>query len=314
MAEITQEADVEDTEVAQTPEQLAEAEELAGFQAAITGTELPKTEEVKEEVVDEPVTETVADEVKEPEKVEAPLAKVTEEQFNRLVATATTVEELKAGLEKLRGDAFGKLGGIERIVKQFEKMTDSGLELNLTDDDFKEVDSEVPMLTKPLQNLMSKILKNAKVKVPAAQSVDVESLETKFNETVNAKVAETSTKLWQDLQTELVTDRFPNWRETVAQKEFHAWLASQDRESPGYQDRFLTSWNAREIGGVLKKFNAHLDAEKAKTQPAPKPKPRVAPQASTRTQRLLEALPAKGNSSTPRPKGPQTEEEAFASV
>lgn len=317
----TQEADVKDAEVEQTEEEVANAEELAGFEAAMNGTALPESSEKKDETKEEEVAETVVDEkteetkeeVKvEPEKVEPPLAKVTEEQFNKLVATATTVEELKAGLEKLRGDAFGKLGGIERLVKQFEKMTDSGLEIQLTDDDFAEVDTEVPMLTKPLQKLLTKIVKNAKVKVPAAQSVDIESLQTKFNETVDAKVKETASKLWQDFQTQLVTDRFPDWRQTVAKKEFHAWLAEQDKESPGYQDRFLTSWDAREIGGVLKKFNAHTEAEKAKTQTPPaKPPKKVVTQTNTRTQRLLEAIPAKANSTTPRPKGPISEEEAF---
>ena len=316
MAEQTHDAVVEDSEVEQTPEQLAAAEELAGFEAAIEGTPLPKTDAVKDEVVEEETPEPVAKAeaaVTAPAVVEPPLAKVTEEQFNKLVATATTVDELKAGLEKLRGDAFGKLGGIERLVKQYEKITDSGLELDLTDADYKDIDTEVPMLTKPLQALVSKILK-AKVKVPAAQAVDLESLETKFEERVQAKVGETATKLWQDFQTALVTRDYPDWRTTVSKKEFQVWLADQDKESPGYQQMFQSSWDANVVGGALKKFNAHIEAEKSQTQPSPKPTPRVVPKTSTRTQRLLEALPGKANSTTPRPKGPQSEEEAFASV
>jgi CxxC-x17-CxxC domain-containing protein len=87
-------------------------------------------------------------------------------------------------------------------------------------------------------------------------------------------------------------------------------LANEDKASPGYQRTFMESWSAREIGGVLKKFNAHqADVEKAKQAAAPKPKPKVVPPSQSRTERLKEAVLPKASSVTPKPKGPLTEEE-----
>lgn len=304
--------------------QEAEAEELAGFEAAVAGTELAKeaptvegeTEE-SESTTETPAAEAEGSaEVTEEVKPPVPQAvSVTEDQLKELMATSGSVKELTDGLKKLRDDAFGKIGGIERLIKQAEKMTDSKLDLTLTDEDFAEVDSEVPMLTKPLQKLFTKILKQAKVKVPAADAVDVESLRTQFHQEIEAKMQERELNLQRGFEERLLTDRYPDWKDTVVKQEFKDWLANEDKVSPGYQRTFLESWSAREIGGVLKKFNAHqADVEKAKQAAAPKPKPKVAPPSQSRTERLKEAVLPKASSVTPKPKGPLTEEEAFESV
>ena len=317
------EAEVKDTEADLTEDEKASAEEQAGFDAAIEGVDLPKTEEVKEDGTEvaqevEQKEDDKKEEKKEPEKVEPALAKVTEDQFNHLLATATTVKELTEGLKKLRDDAYGKIGGIERLLKQVERSNESGLDLTLTDDDFKEVDNEVPMLTKPLQKLVNKILKNAKVKVPSIEPVDIDAVRQTLAQELEEKMQKARVEDYQRNQRDMLTDRFPDWQETVAKQEFHTWLAAEDKLSPGYQDRFLSSWNAREIGGVLKKFNAHQEAaEKAKTQAPPpvKSKPKATPSPSNdRKERLKQSIPPKASSSTPTPKGPLTEEEAFEAV
>lgn len=309
--------------------QAAEAEELAGFEAAVAGTELakePPTVEGETEGTDgtessasstptstnEIEAQPASDEVK---PVVPPVVSVTEDQMKELMATSGSVKELTDGLKKLRDDAFGKIGGIERLIKQAEKMTDSKLDLTLTDEDFAEVDSEVPMLTKPLQKLFTKILKQAKVKVPAADAVDVESLRTQFHQEIEAKMQERELNLQRGFEERLLTDRYPEWKETVVKQEFKDWLANEDKASPGYQRTFMESWSAREIGGVLKKFNAHqADAEKAKQAASPTPKPKVVSPSQSRTERLKEAVLPKASSVTPKPKGPLTEEEAFESV
>lgn len=299
----------------------AAADELAGFEAAIEGTELeePKpTVEVDAGEEDPPVTEEptapVVDTKETPPSEPSPEV-VTAEQLKELLATSGSVKELTDGLKKLRDDAFGKIGGLERLIKQAEKVTDSGLDLTLTDEDFAEVDQEVPMLTKPLQKLVTKILKQAKVKVPTAETIDVTALREQWHAEIETKMAERELNLSRSFEERLLTDRYPEWKETVVTPEFKTWLANEDKLSPGYQRTFMESWSAREIGGVLKKFNAHqADAEKAKTQPSPTPKPKVATPSQSRVERLKEAIPPKASSVTPKPKGPQTEEEAFDAV
>ena len=306
--------------------QEAEAEELAGFEAAVAGTELAKetptveghTEGTEPSSSSTPVStneieaQPASDEVK---PVVPQSVAVTEEQLKELMATSGSVKELTDGLKKLRDDAFGKIGGIERLIKQAEKMTDSQLDLTLTDEDFAEVDNEVPMLTKPLQKLFTKILKQAKVKVPVAEAVDVESLRTQFHQEIEAKMQERELNLQRGFEERLLTDRYPDWKDTVVKQEFKDWLATEDKASPGYQRTFMESWSAREIGGVLNKFKTHqADVEKAKQAAAPKPKSQVTPPAQSRTERLKEAVLPKASSVTPKPKGPLTEEEAFESV
>lgn len=311
-------ADVDGLTDSTVVNQEAEAEELAGFEAAVAGTELAKeTLKTETEETEEPESETseateTAEEVK---PAVTPAVSVTEDQLKELMATAGSVKELTDGLRKLRDDAFGKIGGIERLIKQAEKMTDSKLDLTLTDEDFAEVDSEVPMLTKPLQKLFTKILKQAKVKVPAAEAVDVESLRTQFHQEIEAKMQERELNLQRGFEERLLTDRHPDWKDTVVKPEFREWLANEDKVSPGYQRTFMESWSAREIGGVLKKFDAHqADVEKAKLASSPKPKPKVVAPSQSRTERLKEAVLPKASSVTPKPKGPLTEEEAFESV
>lgn len=302
-------------EVEVTEAEKAAAEELAAFEAETEGTELPTGEQPKEEAAQtEPSVKTEVQETEPEKSVEPSLAKVTEEQMAALLNTAKTVEELQAGLEKLRGDAFGKLGGLERLLKQAEKSTDSGLDLELTDADFKEVEQEVPFLAKPLQNLITKIVKQAKVKVPGAPSVDLSELNTQFEEklktTREAALQEANDHAYKQIQTALVFDKYPDFKETVASKEFETWLMKEDVLTPGYKDMFLGSWNAREIGGVMRKFNAHKEAaEKAKTVTPSKPK--TPPASQLRKERLAEAIPPKASSKTPPPKGPMTEQEAF---
>ena len=318
-------ADVDGLTDSTVVNQEAEAEELAGFEAAVAGKELAKepskTDEAEEDT-ESATSETTeaAEEVSTTPSAEVapavtPAVSVTEDQLKELMATAGSVKELTDGLKKLRDDAFGKIGGIERLIKQAEKMTDSKLDLTLTDEDFAEVDSEVPMLTKPLQKLFTKILKQAKVKVPAADAVDVESLRTQFHQEIEAKMQERELNLQRGFEERLLTDRHPEWKETVVKQEFKDWLANEDKVSPGYQRTFMESWSAREIGGVLKRFNTHqADVEKAKLAAAPKPKPKVIPPSQSRTERLKEAVLPKASSVTPKPKGPLTEEEAFESV
>jgi hypothetical protein len=314
------EATVDETEVELTAEQKAEAEELAGFQAEIDGTELPKTDEVKEESQEVVQDETTVDAEKEAapvaEKVEPALAKVTEDQFKELLATATTVKELTDGLKKLEGKAFGKIGELERVLKQAEKSAESGLDIKLSDEDFAEVDQEVPMLTKPLQKLVNKILKEAKVKVPAFEPVDLESIRNQFKEESEARIKEVQVESYKTLPTSLLTYAHRDWKETVASQDFQAWLQEEDKLTPGYQNMFNQSWDATEIGGVLTKFKAHIDkAKKAKSDTPPsKSTSKATPPSNNRVERLKEAIPPKASSVTPKPKGPETEEDGFASV
>lgn len=285
--------------------------ELAGFESVSAKTALP-TELL--EKVEQPADETVSEEASSVEETPAapvttePAAGITKQQLDELYASASTVKELKDGLAKLRDDAFGRLGGLERNLKQ---SSESGLEWDITEADLADVEREVPFLAPALQKTLANIAKKAKVKVPVGQSVDVEAVKAELKAEFNQQLEQRSFDIWKKTQSDMLDYNHRGWVKIVQDKTFHTWLDEHDASNPGVKEMFLKSNSAIEIGGVLDKFKTHQAAiqEKAK----PKPKPPVVNQ--TRTDRLREALPTRGSSSNPPPpKGELTEEEAFDSV
>lgn len=286
----------------------ADAEELAAFEAEINGTPLPKSTKEADADVEDEHTEKADTTPEPPAKTEAPSVSVpgvTQEQLNELFSTVKTVEELKTGIAKLRDDAFGRLGGLERTMKE---RVDSGFDWELTREDFKDIEEAVPFLADPLNKVLNNLAKKAKVKIPAPQTINVDEIRSTLKAEVQAELNESRAQMFKEMQSELLTERFPTWQQDVAKPEFGTWLEAENVKQPGLKQMFLSSIRANEIGGVLKNYHEHVKAQAQ--PPAPKLKPK--PSAGSRTQRLAEALPPRGTSSaTPPSKGPLSEEEAF---
>lgn len=282
------------------------AAELAGFEAGMRGEELPPSDQdapAAEEKAE--LTEPPAD---PPAKVEPPAESpvgVTKEQLDQLFTTAKTVDELQKGLTKLRDDAFGRLGGLERTLKE---RGDSGIDLDITSEDLKDVDEAVPFLSEPLKKALMGIIKKAKVKVPTPQAVNVDEIRNSLKADFDTELAARSVDLFKSTQKAILDFQLPSWEADCQKPEFHTWLDEENKTQPGIKKLFLESIQANEIGGVLKKFHAHVEKSKAAAQPKPKPKAQP-----TRSERLAESLLPKGASShTPPPKGPMSEADAFA--
>lgn len=292
-----------------------EADELAGFEAAMTGEKLPEETE-KVNTPPEEKSETVKDE-SPPQSVEtpAPPAGISKEQLDALYASANTVEELKQGLAKLRDDAFGRLGGLERSLKQ---TGEAGFEWDIATEDLKDIEEQVPFLAPALQKTLANLAKKAKVKVPIAQPIDVDAVKRELKGDFDRQLQEQGVNTFKATQSAILDYAHPGWIQTVQRPEFHAWLDKHEAESPGVKNMFLKSNLATEIGGVLMKFQkAEEAAAKAKAEAAERDKQRVnkKPAPPSRTQRLMEAIPPKASSSNPPPpKGELTEEEAFEAV
>lgn len=283
------------------------AAELAGFEAAMRGEELPPSDQ-ETPAAEEKTELTETPKADPPAKVETPVASpvgVTQEQLDQLFSTAKTVDELQKGLTKLRDDAFGRLGGLERTLKE---RGDSGIDLDITNEDLKDVDEAVPFLSEPLKKALMGIIKKAKVKVPTPQAIDVDAIRNSLKVEFDTELATRSVDLFKSTQKAILDFQLPSWEADCQKPEFHAWLDEENKTQPGIKKMFIESIQANEIGGVLKKFHTHV--EKSKAAPQPKPKPKTQP---TRSERLNESLLPKGASShTPPPKGPMSEADAFA--
>ena len=133
----------------------AQTEEAAAFHSEIQDVPVTPTEPVVPPVV-AAVPEVVPAPVVTPEVVTPPPTpyQVTEAQINDLVTKARSVDDLSVTLGKvhasLYGDVYGKLGGLERVIKQLQESTPAGQAIEVGDKDLEELKEEFPDLTAKL--------------------------------------------------------------------------------------------------------------------------------------------------------------------
>lgn len=296
--------------VEMTAEELAEAEKAmeAGFSGtpyeAPTGDTPPASDEPPAAGEGEtPPADEQAAPAETPPHVEDDLAKISTKQFQDLIAKASTVDEIRSAVEKLRGDAFGKLGGLERTIRQLQEGTAAGEPIVVSAEDLAEVNAEYPDMGKTLAKDLTKIL--SKLKGTGAKSVApdaiIEQLTPILQQRDEAVRTALKAEVKQELAIEQLTERHENWREIVGPKgsntEWRQWVNKQPAE---YATTVLNSWSPSVVGKSIDKFLA----EKAK---APKP---PAP-SSGRSERLAEAAPAKGGSGAPHKPKALTPDEEF---
>lgn len=130
-------------------DEVVQAEELdagnddfsAGFDDA--PTERPAVEERAEEVAEADLAPK--------------MAQITEEQYKQLLDRAASIDQIKAQQDKGLSTAFGKIGGIERVLSQIQ----SGVALDVSEDDFEEMRKDYPelaaMQVQGLKKVLSKI-------------------------------------------------------------------------------------------------------------------------------------------------------------
>src|SRR5437867_2061568 len=142
-------------------------EAVAQFEAGFSGTETPEPTEKKdslpaEEVKDPDAKADEAEKVKEAEvkelQEEIKLAQMTEEQLNRVLAYGNTIAEVKTAMDKQFGTAFGKMGGLERVIKDLQAATPVGQPITVTEADLTELKDEFPDVSKKLATGLTRVL------------------------------------------------------------------------------------------------------------------------------------------------------------
>ena len=238
------------------------ADELAFAQGA--GDEPAKTEEKTPEP-----TATPAEEV----KPEVKYAQITEDDLAALRAKVATIDDLKATLEKSNGTAFGKIGGIERVLKELQAGGQSIGELS--PDDFAELKESFPELADMTAKGLNRAL--AKLKGNPAPAID----QTKVDELVQQGVAKTLEQRQAQEQVEAdkaLTAEHADWREVKEKPEFKTWLQTQPQR---VQKTYAKTWDADFLADVFTAFKAVKPA-------APKPAD------NTRKDRLAAAVNPRG--------------------
>lgn len=291
--------------VEMTADEMAEAEKAmeAGFSGVAYEEPTGDTPPASNEPPADSVEDAAPPAVDEAPPVQEDLAKISTKQFQDLIAKASTVDEIKSAVEKLRGDAFGKLGGLERTIRQLQEGTAAGEPIVVSAEDLAEVNAEYPDMGKTLAKDLTKIL--GKLKGTGAKSVGpeavIEQLTPLLHQRDEAVRNAVRDELTQKFAFDRLTDRHENWREIVGPKgsntEWRQWVNAQP---PEYATEVLNSWDPRVVGKSIDKF---LEA-KAKGPKPPTP-------ANSRSERLAEAAGAKGGSNAPHKPRALTPDEEF---
>jgi hypothetical protein len=275
-------------------------EEAAAFESGYSGTVIPPTDTPADDTPKEPEAKVEVAPTAEP-VAPAPTS-LTDAQIKDLLAKVGAIDELKGGLEKLRGDFFGKAGGLERTLKQLQESTPMGQPIDVKPEDLAELEADFPglnlgpSLAKGLTRVLSKMKGTGPAVTPGLTPEEIDARIAARGRQEAAVLIEEERKR---NAAERLTDLHEDWQAVVglpdSQTAFRTWLKGQGTEK---EQAFLSSWNPRYIAKQLTAF-------KESTRVAPKPSPNPN---DTRAQRLAEAVPPKGGA-VPMPKSKRTEEE-----
>jgi len=252
--------------------------------------EVPEVPEVPEEKDDFAAgyaddADDVPTETPEPE--EAPAAEpeppklraLTEDEYNSLKASIDSVTGLKSSLDKQFGTAFGKIGGIERVIQQIQTQTPAGEVPQITDDDLEELKSDYPDLTSGIAKGLNRVLSKMRGTGSAEQAppVDVDRLRQ-----------EISTQLEQKMETKSVARAHADFKEVFASDDFHEWRAKLPDDA---RQELADTWDSDLINRRLTEYKE-----------SKKPKEPATPQRNTRKELLAAAVAPRGSSGHTRAK------------
>ena len=192
---------------------------------------------------------------------------ITQEQLDGLMATAARIEEIKATATTQIDKAFGKIGGVERLISDLQKATPAGQAVNVSQDDFAELTAEYPELAEMQLKGLSRVLSKMNVRGVAGESFDQEKLNALVSERLEPALKGVDQKVQQTVQSILLSRDHKDWREVVgetnAPTEFRKWMSTQPAE---FQKEINTTYDAEVISGALTKFKAAVKAKAAISQ------------------------------------------------
>ncbi len=269
-------------EVTESPEVVTPEQELADFKSGFndeTPTETPA--HVESAKVDEAAPAEEAPRLKE----------ITEDEYNKLLASAAAVDELRATHTKKLDDAFGRIGGLAQTLKNIQS-TPAGQAAEISLDDLSALKDYGDELPTALAASLNKALAKVKVSGPAFDEASLEPV-------VQKRVSEALERVQKERQAEAeetVAEVHPDFKAVFADDGFAAWRQSlpDDRRT-----KLENTWNPTIITKAITDYKA------SKVQ-------KVAPKQETPNNRkaLLEAAVTPKGTSAATP-GKKTEMDEF---
>lgn len=267
--------EVVETTVSLTPEQLTEAE--AAEDAAMTASyaEAAPTETPVPTPADPAPVETTPDPTPVPATPAEPdltaKADITVGQLHDLMKAAAAMETLKDSLTRQVGGVHGKMGGLERTIKELQAQTPAGQSLELKPEHFEEMQKDFPDLVDMTVKGFNRALKASNVKgtAPAATPEPID-IQAQVREGIQAVMPEVIQTAEETATKRMMRSIRPDWETVVHSPDYLAWLKTQPAE---YHDKIQNSWEIADVKESIEKFDAFKQQ-----QAAPKPKTPVVPE------------------------------------
>lgn len=206
------------------------------FLAGIDGsTETPSQTAPQEEQKPEPQADPAA-------QVETPapeFIQITKADWEALQSRAAAIDELKVAQERLAGTAFGKIGDLQRQLKE----GGSRGPVKLSEEDFAELKADYPELADSQLKGLQRVLD--KIGGPAA-AFDTEAIDKRMEERLLQQR--------QELVEETLETVVPEWKQDVATPDFMGWVEKQPGWKPQYADQRYTDLIRKDPNSELSKL------------------------------------------------------------
>jgi hypothetical protein len=210
---------------------------------------------------------------------------VTREDWDRVSKNAAKVDEIEVTFGKLRDQAFGKIGGLERAFAQIQQATPQGAAVEISAEDFTELKEQYPELAELTLKGLNKAMGKLK---GTGGNVDPKVFEEKAGE-IRSTVRDEVT----DMTLDAILDG--DWQQEVRSPKFAEWMNAQTPEVKA----LAASDKLRDAARLMRLFKVHRDTPAPVPTPAPSPAPTPAPTPSPRQQRTTAAVPPRGDGGHP---------------
>ena len=210
---------------------------------------------------DAPAPQPEPEQTAEPEQQPVPeYAQITRDEYESLRAQASQVDQLKRGIDT----SFGKIGGIERVLRELQERTPKGVSVDITDDIVADMREEYPELAGTTLNAFKKFAeKLTGLGGGSTPQFDESAINALIERRVNPALGQVDEMVSQAVEKRLLSKVHKDWPEVVASQEFKAWAGKQPAE---FTTELYGSWDADFIGDALTKYKESRKRSEAQIQ------------------------------------------------
>lgn len=186
---------------------------------------------------------------------EPKMAQIPEDEYRKLLDGVARIDEINGALEKQFGTAFGKIGGIERVLDQLKSSAPAGGKIELSKDVVADLAAEFPEMAELQYKTLQKLVDVLNARPPAPEVpvasqpspvvVDEAAIEKRVRRTIAEETLDMFDEKWRE------TIGLPDEKNVIPNTEFRQWLKTQPKE---YAARVESTYSAAVLTDALSKF------------------------------------------------------------